>query len=229
MKINEHYDWSSHLPLIKAVLSVFKPEMVMELGTGLHSTKAFAECPDIKKLICVEQDKEWLDEVQGKINNLDIQFIFDDMTDYAVVFQQFLKDLNIEQRNAISQHYLEFAMGKTDEYRELVPKLLFVDNFTSCRALAIDVMYNFFDIFIYHDCEPNGILWYEYYFNKDIQRLYVHYVLKTPTAWTGCFIRRSLHDYTTEEKLRLAVQPYCDEFSSAHGLNPVSVCLERHA
>jgi len=43
MKIVEDYGWSTHRPLIQAILDAFSPQFVLELGMGVYSTPIFMD------------------------------------------------------------------------------------------------------------------------------------------------------------------------------------------
>ena len=93
-------------------------------------------------------------------------------------------------------------------------KMLFVDNHNCCRTSAINNAGPFFDIIAYHDCEPNGIPWYGYYFNDTIKNNYKKYYLKTSKSWTGVFIKNGL-----EHNLFQTILPFIEEYNLEVGEN----------
>ena len=55
--------YASHLPILRSVLALIKPEKVLEFGAGFHSTPCFLERPELKRLISVEADPGWRKQV----------------------------------------------------------------------------------------------------------------------------------------------------------------------
>lgn len=51
--------YASHLPVLRRLLGIHKPERVLEYGAGLHSTPLFAAYPTVEKVVSVEPDPEW--------------------------------------------------------------------------------------------------------------------------------------------------------------------------
>lgn len=58
--------YASHLPTLKFVLALVKPRLVLELGAGLYSTKAFLDCPSVERVRSIETDREWAKRVQDE-------------------------------------------------------------------------------------------------------------------------------------------------------------------
>lgn len=208
MNIKTDYSWSTHQPLILALMAKFSPRYVMELGIGMFSTPMFFKF-DFDKYIGIDNDKAWLDHIKS-IQQFDdkCELRHHDLGD-AINIATFIRQLNEEQKDVIKKYYVElFNEIKKDKTS---PKILFVDNFTCCRTPAINVLYSLFDIVIFHDSEPPAYSWYEYYFDENIMKTYNKYNLQTPTSWTTCFINKNF-DNNFEELQRLVyenVASYC--------------------
>lgn len=221
MKIDNSYGWSTNKPLIASLLEITSPKFIVELGIGMHSTPLFINsgCEDI---IFIDSDKGWLDYI--RLNNVfgpRHQTLFHDLgpTKLKGVF---LKHLTTDQRLGIVSYYEDLSEIVADNSG--FPKMLFVDNVTCCRTLAINTLYKEFDIIIYHDCEPKGILWYEYYFNKELIHNFDNYILKTPKTWTGCFINPKLN---IEEELQANIKHHVLTYSKEVNIDSNKIYLEK--
>ena len=216
MNIANNWEWSSHQPLIRAVLAEFKPRYILELGMGEYSTPIFIDySPEF--MLSVENDVKWQMHIKKKYG-----------TKYKSVLHQlesnlgsksFVKDMTDTQKESIKNYYID--LGKSIEETDIHPKLLFVDQFTCCRTISINTLYPYFDIIIYHDCEPRGVVWYEYYFEEKLKTDFLHYTLKTPAVWTGCFLKNSLKD----NNLNKTISPYIEKYCEENKLNKTTVKL----
>jgi len=104
----------------------------------------------------------------------------------------------------------------TDFYRGLTipdvsPRLLFVDNYETCRLIAINTLRDKFDIIIFHDCEPEPGARVNHYGMINSEGFNV-YFLKTPLNWTGVMIR---NDKGFNELLNVT-NPFIKEFKIQH-------------
>lgn len=177
--------WSTHQPLIETVLSVLEPDLIVELGGGIFSTPVFiAHDPD--RFICIENDKEWYEELIKEVGSSEkLEIRLHDLGE-GIDKGTFKKKLSNKQKAQIESYYLK--LGKEVQAIQAGIKFLFVDNFICCRSIALNVLSKSFDILAYHDCEPAGIRWYEYYFSNHLKKKFHHYYLQTPDSWTGLFI-----------------------------------------
>lgn len=206
MDMFNDYGWSTHQPLIRSLLDMFKPEFILELGVGVFSTPIFIAYGS-EKLMCIENDAEWLRHVKKEYagNHTMLLHQLEDGVDITTLPSQ----LTPIQRNNISNYYS--ALSKSLLNKNQHPKMLFVDNFASCRTLAINVLYRNFDILVYHDCEPVGKSFYQYYFVEALGENFNHYVLKTPKSWAATFIHRDLHKDMLEHNIGRYIEAYCAE------------------
>ena len=221
MEIDNDYAWSTSKPLLASLVEVAEPAFILELGMGMHSTPLFINsgCDDI---IFIDSDKEWLEYI--KSNNVfssGHEILFHDLG-HPKMKSVFFKQLTRDQKLEIKNYYKELSNRIANNIN--TPKMLFVDNATCCRTLAINTLYKEFDVIIYHDCEPKGIIWYEYYFEKNLKKEYKNYVLKTPKSWTGCFINCKLDIcMSLEDNIKKHVLTYSKEIGIDHN----KIYLER--
>jgi hypothetical protein len=175
MKIIDNHEWNSHQPLIKAVMDLYKPQFVLELGIGENSTPIFMSY-NVNHL-CVESNKEWIGHIKSKYENLNV--IYHNLEDIQIGTH--LNEITEEQKLDISDFYDNINLP------DLNPRLLFVDQYTACRTISINTLRDKFDLIIYHDCQPDGIEFYNYDLINDTG--FVRYFLKTPISWTGLLVK----------------------------------------
>lgn len=211
MNIVNDYEWSTHVPLLKTVVAALNPKLIVELGTGLYSSPVFLNS-QAEKLFFIDNDKEWLNHVKEN-NNFDARcsLIFHDLGS-DIKLRTFLRELAPEQKNKIIDYYKDLSVTIGNEPME--PKMLFVDHFTCARTLSINTLFDKFDIIGFHDCQPRGISWYEYYFNEELHKNYNLFFLTSPTSWTGCFIKKSFDiESTLKTNIIPFVEAYCKEYN----------------
>ena len=200
--MNIDYAWSTHVPLIKLLLSMFKPQFVLELGMGYYSTPLFLKHKSERMFI--ENSQEWINEMG--LNNENVLLHKTTVANQDIP----ISGITIKEKDEIRKYYYEL---RENIIQKREPRLLFVDNYSCCRALAINILYRAFDLIIYHDCEPQSIARNNYIFEDDLIENYAHYKLVTPRTWAGCFISNKF-EYT-EEILQMRIEPiimeYCKE------------------
>jgi hypothetical protein len=219
MKKNKNWAWSTHVPMIKAMIEVFKPELIVELGTGMHSTPEFLKASS-KKLFFIDNDSRWLDYIKQE-NKFDerCEVIFHDLGN-GVNLTTTLEEISKEQQKEMKNYFLEF--GKKINEIDLDKKFLFVDQFRCSRNMSINLLYNNFDVIVYHDAEAPE--WYDYKFDNAIYDNFNYYILKTPTSWTGCFIKK---EYNLEKDLFDKISPYITEYCNNINENRTGFYLEK--
>lgn len=219
MKIDSNYEWSTHRPLLQGVVAAFKPDFILELGMGVFSTPIFVDYAP-EELLCVENDEEWLNHMKASFG-YEHQMLLHKL-DPNILLGTHPYQLTPEQRSDITNYYKE--LSKVIEDKKSTTKFLFVDNFTCCRTIAINNLYKNFDIIAYHDCQPEGIAWYEYYFDEGLTNGYTYHLLKTPTSWTGVFIKNTL-DYTELSKV---ITPFITEYCEDNNLDIKQVYMSEN-
>jgi len=219
MKTRRNWSWSTNKPLLSSLVEVAEPKFILELGTGLHSTPIFlnSNCKDI---IFIDNDQRWLNHVKRRNVFKPYHKTFFHDLGPEVSIGAFPKELTKAKKAEIKDYYNKLLdnISILDKF----PKLLFVDHFTCCRTLAINTLYKGFDIIAYHDCEPRGVRWYEYYFEKELENNYSHYKLRTPRSWTGCFIK---HGSDLEDKLEGNIKKHIQVYSKEIGVTPNQLSL----
>jgi hypothetical protein len=188
------WEWASHQPMIRTIMELLNPQFILELGIGLYSTGLLNEKQ--ARYQGEEQNLEWY----NKFHQYNIQYY--DMGE-GICIGSFARDLSEDQRQEIRAHYEALPVP------DIHPNLLFVDNYTCTRAIAIKALYDKFDCIIYHDCQPEGIPWYEYYFDEGLNQKFEHYYLRSSNAWTGCFIKNGL---LTEERMHESCKVHIGTF-----------------
>lgn len=190
MFIQLDWRWSTNIPMIQSLIKLYNPELVVESGIGDYSTPAITS-GKFKQYIGIDTDKNWLD--RAKMSNKDTRCDFrHHIIHEEITIGTFLKDVSSETIDNISNYYTLLC----DEIKinNLHTKMFFVDGATCTRKIAICNSFSAFDIIAFHDCEPEGIPWYDYYFNDVLQKNYKRITYITPGSWTGCFIKKELFD-----------------------------------
>lgn len=140
MNIASGYEWATHQPMIKAVMELYKPAFVLELGSGVYSTPLFLEYG--VEFMTIENNKDWIEKIKEEFPIEPILHELKDIdegTNYS--------DLTTKQRKGIFNYYRNIVIP------DLRPNLLFVDNLCACRLLSIEALSDRFDLVIYHDSE----------------------------------------------------------------------------
>lgn len=219
MKVEKDYSWSTHQPILNMIMTIFKPELVVELGSGEYSTPLLMSY-NPKEYICIENGKEWYDHMLNK---------FDFLNEHNYIYHsvgpsdKLYKQLSREEKDSIIEYYTLLS-DRIDSY-SLNPKFIFVDQYTCCRTLSINLLYKNFDIIAYHDCEPAGVLWYEYKFDNNLINNYDTFCLKTPKSWAGCFVHKKYS--VSENNLKTAIAPFIKEYCLSNSIAPNTIFLEK--
>ena len=198
---------SSHQPLLKW-LSTFDVKFILELGVGNYSTPIFHGY-NFDRMISVENDADWIKAIESKFiakQNYEIR-----LHDVGVDRMLYKRQLSADQRAEFESYYQALGLETADQPKL---KLLFVDQFTSVRMISMDILSAYFDIIVYHDCQPGyyGIDWYEYSFDEKFVG-FNHYLLRSPQAWTGCFIRKELGIDVD------GIKPYIEDYCKTYNQN----------
>jgi len=183
------WEWASHQPLIKAVLELYKPAFILELGIGENSTPLFAGL----NYIGVENDRAWIDHLT-KLYHTNQTFIWHDLD---------------RQVTSLADYYNSLQLP------DVKPNLLFVDNYETCRMIAINTLRTKFDAILFHDCEPEPGARINHYDMINSEGFNV-YFLKTPANWTGLMVSIASGLDRGFQPLRQVVDNYIDEFIGKH-------------
>jgi hypothetical protein len=194
---------TTHIPLTRTVLKMFEPKYIMELGIGWYSSSLFNEYkkvhPEIQ-YVGIENDKVWMADVKTQCPLLD--FVYHDMGEVSI--RMFWNDLSQYQRDTLSEYYGKLSIPDTS------PKLLFVDNYGSCRVIAFNTLKDKFDFIIIHDCELAGAFAYSY--DRLNTAGYDAYYLKNNLSWTVLFVRKGIDI----SGISGVIDPFVTELMSQH-------------
>jgi len=214
--MNPEWEWSTHRPIIQMVLSYFNPKYIVELGSGNFSTPLFVEHNVHTK--CIESEYEWYVHSKNKYPDLDIVYHKNpgEMTIYTKIHE-----LTGEQRTEITDFYQKLLIIAEKEVAH--PSLLFVDQFNCGRTISINTLFSVFDIILYHDAQPEGIVWHSYYFDDRIWADFDHFILKSKISHTGMFIRKTMnYDF---DRMKEIIQPFIDVYCRENTMRPVPMSL----
>ena len=195
MIIVQGYEWATHQPLIRAVLDLYKPKFILELGIGIYSTPLFKN----HNAMFIENDKDWI-ELMSK--ELEIEIIHHDLGgihDYDLVNQ-----ISREQQKEIEKYYKKISIPK------LKPNLLFVDQVPSCRLISINALRDKFDIIIYHDDDEQGRRLN--YYDLINREGFNYYSLHTDLTGVGCMIRQKLDNGKLIETAENYIELFIEEW-----------------
>lgn len=199
MRIWDTWDWQTHQPLIKAVMDLYKPKFILELGQGPFSTPLFIK--DGIEFLSLENDIEWYNYMKTQYK---FKSIFHPLDDGVTIGTRLFQLIPL-QKARIFHYYEDLKLS------EVRPNLLFVDQWTCNRTLSINALKPRFDLIIYHDCQPPfGIEEYEY--NLINFTDFNVYFLRNCINWTGIMIRKEIDK--SFEQLQIAMVPHLAEFSS---------------
>ena len=182
MNIRQDWQVESYRPAVLAALEIYQPALIMELGVGLYSTPLF---PD-KGYIGIESDPEWFGEIIRRFPKK--HFILHDLPELQHLTR--LYELTEAQKKEIFDYYNDLFIPKRKS-------LLFVDNYSCCRSIAINALRDKFDVVIFHDCQPDA--WHANGYDT-INPAGIQY-LTTNDNWTGI-----IGDVSAK------IQPYIDAF-----------------
>jgi hypothetical protein len=210
-----HWSWQTHQPLIRTILSNYKPEYILEIGIGLFSTPLFVEEYSSKKYLGIDNDFEWFSMFKEKYPNSD--FIFHEIQNTVIGTKVY--ELQEYQKASIIDYYQKLRSKIISENYER--KLLFVDNYTCARTFAINNLHDLFDIVILHDTEPAAYSWYSYYFDNNLINNYVKVNYETGISWTTAFIKKSSF---LEDGLKNSVS-FIQDFEHKHGIGGTKITI----
>lgn len=222
MKVERNFDWSTHQPLIRAILKEFAPKFVLELGAGIFSTPLFFSLKETE-ILSVENDKDWVEYLQQELElPKNAKLIHHDLghTNWGIKFSK----LTPVQKTRLFEYYV--LMG-VQVFHKPGPRLLFVDQVACSRNLSINILAEHFDFIIYHDCEIVGRTANEYRFNGYLSNNYEHYILKSPSTWTGMFVKheKDLGKVMFDSLLKPFLVDYCKEYGLKE--EQMVLCKER--
>jgi hypothetical protein len=209
MELNTGIDWASHDAIIKFFTGEYLISMTLEHGTGMHSTPRLIHGSE--HYIGYEENRDFMQQMidDGIYTESDVHYL--ELPESVGLATKFSELNDTDKRTIINTYKLINDMvGDLELYKNAEGyNLLFVDGFTATRNVAINYLYHYFDIILYHDCEPlNGKESYEYDFEKEIVDRFDHYVVEMPFPHTGILIRKGISFDT--DVLKEYLNDYCD-------------------
>ena len=176
------FEYGTHLPVLQSLLDVFRPQGVLELGAGLHSTALFHR--GVKTFVSIETNEKWVEELRETIPQrehfalLHHRVAFSERTRYRAI-PQAAKDEAVR--------YYEAVLARQPKL-----DLLFIDHVSGLRSHTLAALHPRFDLAVYHDAQDKGYGWDQHDFDHSPSHL--HFVLKTFVPHTGILVRRTLAD-----------------------------------
>lgn len=201
---------ATHRPLIRLVLNNFSPKFVMELGIGWYSTPLFgdycATYPDCQYR-GIENERKWMMDIQAECQQLNITH--HDLGDAATVatwdeLSQYMKDTIID-------YYSELPIPDSK------PRLLFIDNYRSCRVTAFNTLRDKFDFIIIHDCELSGAFYNNY--DRLDTSAFNSYYLKNNLSWAVLLIRRGIDDSGVDDAIVPLIADHLRDYPAVKYMN----------
>jgi hypothetical protein len=202
-----HYKWSTHQPVIDAILEILNPDLIIELGTGRFSSPRLLKS-NVLKTIHIDNDSNWINLIKKENANLITnknEFRVHELSE-ASHNSILLNDITPKQLTEIQDYYIKLA----NEIELINPKssMIFTDGFACCRQLSVNILTNKVDSMIFHDAEKPEIYGYNN-LNKEINNTHDEYLLKTATSYTGFFIRKGIISF---DKLSIILDNHIDAY-----------------
>jgi hypothetical protein len=195
------WEWASHQPMIDAVMMIYHPRFVLELGIGHFSTPLF-----LKYASCewagYESDPAWITQIETTYG---VDPGFHDVGNITLATKY--ENLTNDQIQDAMRFYDKIPIP------EKSPRLLFVDQFDCLRMISINALREKFDLIIYHDCNPASV---EYHYNLINKTGFASYYLQTPLAWTGLMVRKDIDK--GHGMIASTIAPYIWEFQRRYGI-----------
>lgn len=192
------FEYGTHLPVLQSLLDVFRPQGVLELGAGRHSTALFHR--SVKHLVSIETHAKWVEELRRTIPARE-HFA---LVHHSVPFSERTRYREIPQaaKDECVRHY-ETVLSQHPQL-----DLLFIDHVSGLRAHSLAALYSRFDLAVYHDAEDRGYGWEQFDFDRS--PTHFHFIFKTFVPHTGVLIRKTLAARLPEWKqvLRQRAQDY---------------------
>jgi hypothetical protein len=211
-----HYKWSTHQPVINAMLEILTPELVIEIGTGRYSSPGLITSSALKT-IHIDNDPGWIALVKKENSHLITkknEFRIHNLSLLGISNLKLLpSELTLTQKESIDEYHTALANEiKTMNYK---PTMVFTDGFAACRKSSVDLLTSGVDTLIFHDAEKPIAYGYNN-FNKDLYNTHDEYLLKTATSWTGFFVRKGI---ITFENLSTIIDKYVNTYVKSLGIS----------
>ena len=198
----------SHKPVLMAILDIFQPQSVMELGMGFNSTQLFWE--NVPFLVTVENDLVWYNKMIGELQE----------RKGAIPIHHNLGP-GIHTKTKPHQFPSSVRVNCEKFYKELGNKygkmdMLFVDQFAVLRELSLNCLYHLFNIIVFHDSEHPGYH-YKNFTSRDLSN-YHHYRFASMTTHTDILIAKAvMKDHVAwDNAVARHGEEYCEQFNQPY-------------
>lgn len=209
MELNSDWAWGSHLPILKYFTREYDIDIIMEHGSGIHSTPILAS--GCKQYYGFEENEDFYDQMIAEkvyTSNQVSLFRLPENIDISTIQQNVDMDDYLQMDNDILSLAKEFVI-ENRIFKADGLKLLFVDGYTCSRNLWIKHFKEYFDIIIIHDTEPNSYNHYQYTFKDgEYVKEFKIYTVTSPTPYTSILIRKDIG--INFDRLRLYLDEYCE-------------------
>lgn len=196
---DKNFTLGTHQPVIKAVLEIFNPSGILELGAGLKSTPIFYK--HNSNVVSIESDKDWYEKVKGSIGNRRM---------FNLVYHRIGHGVNTKTKypnitNVVTNECLAFY----DKYIDNNMEFLFVDHVSGLRVITLRAIFDRFKIVAYHDAQHPGYF-FELLKKEDLSG-YKHLMYKSLGVFTGILIS---NEYSNKmvQKFNTALEKYGKEY-----------------
>ena len=199
----KEFTLGTHLPILRAVLDVFKPKGIMELGTGLKSTPFLYSYNST--LLSVESDLGWLKNVEPLVIPRD---------GFELIYHDIGHGVDVKTK------YKQIPTGVVDEcikfYQELMKNhnldFLFVDHVSGLRVTTIIELFGEFSVVAYHDAQHKG-----YFYDKLLEITlddYLHVMFESLGVYTGILVHKDYSESMEmfDSSLKNYGEKYCNDF-----------------
>lgn len=209
MTKKKEFSMGSHLPVLGAILEVFKPEGIMELGAGIKSTPLLYNYG--KKLVSIESDKEWVDVVRAKTGSRE---------NFKLVHHEIGHDMHRKAKYpSFTKEITKECVAFYNKFLDDDLDFLFVDHVSGLRPIALMYLYKHFKIVAFHDVQDWAYR-YDVFYSKEglVPKNYLHLNFESFVSHTGILIHHD-HRHLVEEfdkALRKYSEKYCEEFGRTY-------------
>jgi hypothetical protein len=193
------FRYGTHVPVLQAMLDVFQPSGILELGVGRNSTPLFHEYG--KRLVSVETNRQWIDEI-GKT--------FPQRANFSLIHHELTSITERTRAHTIPERVKSECVKYYLAIKAMNPELnlLFIDHVSGLRAATLISLHQHFDHVVYHDADKAG---YRYdLFTQQDTGSHLHFVLRSFVPCTGLLIRKNLAGKLPE--LERALEKYGKEY-----------------
>lgn len=181
------FEYGTHLPVLKAIIDVFQPRGVLELGAGRFSTPLFYH--QMKTVVTVESDAKWIEEVAKDVPPRE---------SFHLVHHA-LPGLTSRTRiNSIPERTKAESLRFYNRLLAQHPglNLLFIDHVSGLRAYTLANLHARFDFVVYHDAEDRGYGYEQ--FIPTLSTEYFHFLFRSFIPYTGILINKKFADRVSD-------------------------------